>query len=147
MSANSTSHNLSISQHELVATTDMADTGHSVKAPRSIEQCRSRKKGRAVVFGSCLSQSCSRIVHAGLNVTVSLKIVLNPSLPPSCWDCRYALLSIGYVTVMNEFLEAFPLVCFQWTSLSNFKHKVNLHVRSLPKLAALALYCKMPLSQ
>lgn len=55
MSVNSTSHNLSISHHELVATIDRADGGHSVKAQSSIEQCRSRKKDRAVVFGSCLS--------------------------------------------------------------------------------------------
>lgn len=64
---------------------------------------------------------------------MSLKVILNPSLPPSCWDCRYVLLYTGYVTVMNTFLVAFPLACFQWISISNFKHKVNLHVHSLPK--------------
>lgn len=113
MSVNSTSHNLSISQHELVATIDRADVGLSVKAQSSIAQCRSRKKDRALVFGSCLSYSCSHIAHAGLNVTVSLKTVLNPSLSPSCWDCRHVLLYTGYVAVMNKFLVAFPLVCFQ----------------------------------
>lgn len=42
MSVNSISHNLSISYHELVATIDRADGGHSVKVQSSIEQCRFR---------------------------------------------------------------------------------------------------------